>query len=128
VDQRIMRVGAGIPDLDHFERQAFHDEMALLQRLGGLQPMMLLGLLQIAGTALLTIGGSLALLWRFQPILPVALLVCAGVLVRVYGRQEVRVYRSVAERSEAARTMGYCAGVITDAGTAKEVLVYGLAP
>jgi ATP-binding cassette, subfamily B, bacterial len=102
--------------------------MALLQRLGGLQPMMLLGLLQIAGTALLTIGGSLALLWRFQPLLPVALLACAVVLVRVYGRQEVRVYRSVAERSEAARMMGYCAGVITDAGAAKEVLVYGLAP
>ncbi|HEY8742743.1 MAG TPA: ABC transporter ATP-binding protein, partial [Chloroflexota bacterium] len=128
VRRRLLAVGGSIPDLDHFERKAFHDEIALLNAEGNWRPKALLSWLSESAAALLTLAGSLALLWRFQPLLPLVLLVSGIPQVIVYERHHRRIYQSTVRRSEAARLMGYYASVATDASAAKEVLVYGLGP
>lgn len=96
VRQRLLAVGGSIPDLDHFEQQAFHNEIALLNDEGNWQPKALLGWLSASMAALLTIAGSLALLWRFQPLLPVVLLVTGIPQVIVFERLHHRIYESTA--------------------------------
>jgi ATP-binding cassette subfamily B protein len=128
VEQRLMTVAGGIPDLDHFERQEFQDEIAFLQREVSWRPKNLLHDLHDVLAAVLTLGGSMALLWRFQPLLPLALLVCGIPQVLVQVRLRDRTYQSITRRSEAARQMAYAAAVTTDPSAAKELLVYGVGP
>jgi ATP-binding cassette, subfamily B, bacterial len=126
--RRLLTVTGDIPDLDHFERKAFLDEIALLNNEANWQPKALLGWLSELLAALFTIVGSLALLWRFQPLLPLVLLTTGIPQVILYERLHRRVYESTARRSEAARMMRYCATVTTDAAAAKELLVFGIGP
>ncbi|MGI8551351.1 MAG: ABC transporter ATP-binding protein, partial [Dehalococcoidia bacterium] len=128
VEQRLMAVAGAIPDLDHFERQEFQDELAFLQREVSWRPKNLLHDLHDIVAALLTLAGSLALLWRFQPLLPLLLLACGVPQVLVQGRLRERTYASITRRSEAARQMAYAAAIATEPAAAKELLVYGVGP
>ena len=103
VEQRLMAIAGVIPDLDHFERPEFHDEIALLRREVSWRPKNLLHDLHDVVTAVLTLAGSLALLWRFQPLVPLLLLACGLPQVLVQGRLRERTYASITRRSEAAR-------------------------
>ncbi len=126
--RQMMVMGGDIPDLDHFERKAFHDELSLLEREVSWRPKTLMGWLHSIGMATLTLAGSLVLLWSLQPLLPLALMACGIPQIFAENRQQTRVYRSITDRSESARMMAYCASLATDAGAAKELLVYGVGP
>jgi len=128
MDGRTMEVGGAIPDLDHFERKEFYDEIGQIQRSGSYQPSALLTYLRNLAQSLLSLVGSLALLLRFQPLLPLALLLASIPQVIVQMRQQTRIYRAMTERTEAARMMAYCASVTTEAAAAKEVLAFGAGP
>jgi ATP-binding cassette subfamily B protein len=128
VDRRAMEVGGAIPDLDHFERKEFYDEIGQIQRAGSYQPANLLTYLRTLAQSSLSLVGTLALLVRFQPLLPLALLLASIPQVVVQMRQQHRIYHAITERSEAARMMAYCASVMTEAAAAKEVLAFGVGP
>ncbi|MGI8912993.1 MAG: ABC transporter ATP-binding protein [Chloroflexota bacterium] len=128
VDRRTMVAGAAIPDLDHFERKEFHDEINFLLGEIGHRPSVLVHYLPFMGQHLLTAIGSVALLAHISPLLPVVVIVCTIPQVVVQERLEEFVYQSIKDRSEAGRMMAYCANVVTTAGAAKEVLVFGVGP
>ena len=128
VEQRLMAVAGAIPDLDHFERSEFHDEIAFLQREVSWRPKNLLHDLHDVVAAMLTLGGSLVLLWRFQPLIPLLLLACGIPQMLVQGRLAERTYASITRRSEAAREMAYAAASATEPAAAKELLVYAVGP
>ncbi len=128
VDRRTMAAGGAIPDLDHFERKEFHDEIAFLQGEIGHRPAVLIHYLPLMGGYLLTAIGLAALLAHVSPLLPIVLVVCTVPQVVVQDRLEELGYEKITSRSEAARMMAYCANVITTASAAKELLVFGIGP
>ncbi|MGI8914393.1 MAG: ABC transporter ATP-binding protein [Chloroflexota bacterium] len=128
VDRRTMATGGAIPDLDHFERKEFHDEIAFL--LGEIRhrPSVLVHFLPFMAQQLLTAIGSVLLLAHISPLLPVVLIVCTIPQVVVQERLDEAQVQGINSRSEAARMMAYCANVVTTADAAKELLVYGVGP
>ncbi|HEV7214775.1 MAG TPA: ABC transporter ATP-binding protein, partial [Chloroflexota bacterium] len=128
VEQRLMAVAGAIPDLDHFERHEYHDEIAFLRREVSWRPKNLLHDLHDVVAALLTLAGSLVLLWRFQPLVPIVLLACGIPQMLVKARLRERTYGSITRRSETARQMAYAASVTTEPTAAKELLVYAVGP
>jgi len=128
VDTQMIRAGAAIPDLDHFERQEFQDELAFLQREVNYRPVNLLGFLQNDVHAVLGLVGGLGLLVHLQPVLPLVLLLGAIPQVLVRERQGRRIYQSITDRSDAARRMAYCMTMMLDAAAAKEMLIFALGP
>lgn len=128
VERRLTAAGGAIPDLDHFERKAFHDEIQLLNNAVTWRPMSLIMNLHAVARSLLTLIGSLVLLWPFQPLLALALVGFAVPQAMAQRRLQARTYQAISERSEEARMMAYCASVTTGPAAAKEVLVFGLGP
>ncbi len=84
--------------------------------------------LHTVARSLLTLVGSLVLLWPFQPLLALALVGFAVPQAIAQRRLQARAYQAITERSEEARMMAYCASVTTGPDAAKEVLVFGLGP
>lgn len=128
VEQRMMAVGGAIPDLDHFERKEFRDELALLRTEVSWRPKNLTVDLQLVLRSLLTLTGSLVLLWRFQPLLALALCATAVPQALLQRRLLERTYSAMTARSEKARMMAYCAVTTTEPRSAKELLVFGVGP
>jgi len=128
VDRRTMAAGAAIPDLDHFERREFHDELTLIRGEVTHRPVHLVTILALCGRHLLTALGSVALLAHVHPLLPFVLIACVVPQTIVQTRLEELSYDSLTKRSEAARMMAYCARLTTTADAAKELLVFGVGP
>jgi ATP-binding cassette, subfamily B, bacterial len=128
VDRRTMAAGGAIPDLDHFERKEFHDEINFLLGEIGHRPTVLVHYLPFMAQHLLTALGSVLLLAHISPWLPLVLIVCTVPQVVVQERLEEAEVQGITHRSDAARMMAYCANVMTSAGAAKELLVFGVGP
>lgn len=126
VERRMMEVGAAIPDLDHFARKAFLDEMDVLSNAVTWRPASLFGMLHAVARSLITAGGALVLLGHFQPLLALALVAFAVPQALAEKRLQQRTYQAITARSEKARMMAYCASVVTGPEAAKEVLVFGV--
>lgn len=128
VERRMMAVGGAIPDLDHFARKAFLDEMDVLSNAVTWRPMSLFANLHAVARSLITITGLLLLLWPFQPLLALGLVAFAVPQAVAQQRLQQRTYQAITARSEKARMMAYCASVTTGPAAAKEVLVFGVGP
>jgi len=128
VEQRMMVAGGAIPDLDHFERKTFLDEIALLRGEISWRPRVLMGELHSLAQSAVALGGSLTLLSALQPLLALGLALGALPQVVAEGRAQRRTYQSIVDRSGVAREMAYCAAVATEPAAAKEVLVFGSGP
>jgi ATP-binding cassette subfamily B protein len=128
VDRRTMAAGGAIPDLDHFERKEFHDEIDFLLGEIGHRPTVLVHYLPFMAQHLLTAVGSVLLLAHISPWLPLVLIVCTIPQIVVQERLDEAGVQGITHRSEAARMMAYCANVMTTAGAAKELLVFGVGP
>jgi ATP-binding cassette, subfamily B, bacterial len=76
VDRRTMAAGGAIPDLDHFERKEFHDEINFLLGEIGHRPTVLVHYLPFMAQHVLTAIGSVLLLIHISPLLPLMLIVC----------------------------------------------------
>jgi ATP-binding cassette subfamily B protein len=126
VERRMMAVGGAIPDLDHFARKAFLDEMDILSNAVTWRPMSLFSTLHAVARSLITAAGALVLLWRFQPLLALGLIAFAVPQALAEQRLQQRTYQAITARSEKARMMAYCASVVTGPEAAKEVLVFGV--
>ena len=128
VDRRTMTAGGAIPDLVHFERKEFVAEIDFLLGEIGHRPTVLVHYLPFMAQHLVTAVGSVVLLGHISPLLPVVLIVCTIPQIVVAERLEEAGVQGINHRSEAARMMAYCADVVTTAGAAKELLVFGAGP
>src|SRR6185312_7318929 len=113
VDRRTMAAGGAIPDLDHFERKEFHDEINFLLGEIGHRPTVLVHYLPFMAQHVLTAIGSVLLLIHISPLLPLMLIVGTIPQIVVQERLQEAEVQGITHRSEAARMMAYCANVIT---------------
>lgn len=125
VDRRLMDAGARLADLVRIERPAFQDDLRLLQR-SAMYPSQLFSFLQTGLGTAVTLAGSVLLLARLHPLLPLALvLLSAPHLVSEFRLQNLK-YEAMVSRSRAAREMNYCARITTEPAAAKEIRVFGI--
>ncbi len=126
IDTTMLRLGAGIPGLEHFERRDFADEMALLRSQQGslAQPAgPLVFLLQIV----LIGSGTLALLASLHPLL--LLVPVFGIPGVVFGAHAGRITQRAQEAvMERVRLGAILFSLTTGAVPGKEVRIFGLAP
>lgn len=126
IDSLILRLGAGIPGIEHFERKDFADEMALLRSQAGslAQPAgPLVFLLQV----ILTGAATLSLLASLHPaLLLVPLFGIPGVVI---GARTAKINQRAQEAvTERLRLGTLLLGLGTGSVPGKEVRIFGLAP
>ena len=113
-------------DLAHFETPEFYDRLRNAQRLGS-QPVQLVtgGLLQLARNTIVLVS-MVALLARFHPLLPVAIVIASlpHLLAQMYyGRFG---WRLMHRQAPLWRRQNYLSGIMTGDAHAKEIRIFGL--
>ncbi|MEU4445614.1 ABC transporter ATP-binding protein [Actinosynnema sp. NPDC050801] len=126
IDERLMRLSAGIPTIDHHERGRYLDEMTSLREDRQVMPQMVNALvvnLRVVGF----FSGALALLAWIDPLL--ALLPVAGVALLLAHRVAKRLSRR-ARRANAPliRARDHLFKVATSPESGTELRLFGLAP
>ncbi|MGH2353481.1 MAG: ABC transporter ATP-binding protein [Chloroflexota bacterium] len=125
VDGELIQAGGRLRDLHRIERPAFGDELYLVDWASH-SLASLVGLAgHFAGNAL-ALAGLLVLLGRLHPLLPLVLAALAIPHLLIERRMQNQIYEAMAEHSQAAREMSYCARVTTGTDAAKEVRVFGM--
>lgn len=126
IDTLILRLGAGIPGLEHFERRDFADEMALLRAQSGSLAQPAGPLVFLMQVVLMGIG-TLGLLAALHPAL--LLVPLFGVPGVVFGAKTAGINQRAQEAvTERLRLGALLFSLGTGAVPGKEVRVFGLAP
>lgn len=126
IDSLILRLGTGIPGIEHFERKDFADEMALLRSQAGslaqpAGPLVFLLQVVLTGTATLSLLASL-----HPALLLVPLFGVPGVII---GARTAKINQHAQEAVMERQRLGtLLLGLGTGSVPGKEVRIFGLAP
>lgn len=124
-DRRIMAAGGRLVDLSQVERPSFQDNLAVVQH-GSYTVPRLVTFLQSGLRPALTLTGLLILLVGLHSFIPLILVLATVPYLISERRMAKHRHAVIAEHSRAAREMEYCAQVVTNPQSAKEVRVFGL--
>lgn len=124
MQRRLLRLAAGAPHLDHFERPDYWDRLQLLQR-SYAELLMSIGGVLVGPVVLAQLVATAVLLARLQPVL--LLLPLIAVPAVLLNRRAERLQRAAEARTaESRRAIAHLFELASDARSGMEIRVYGL--